>query len=108
MARAGWSAVHARANTLSSWWRTRRGASRERGPHRRRRNTSYSAAAATWTSSNANLATVALGFATHGASRTPLTGLLSALYLGGGRRSGKRSEERRVGKECRSRWSPYH
>src|SRR6266478_4348078 len=22
--------------------------------------------------------------------------------------SGKRSEERRVGKECRSRWSPYH
>src|ERR1035437_10934353 len=26
----------------------------------------------------------------------------------GGNRSGKRSEERRVGKECRSRWSPYH
>src|SRR2546429_9676319 len=23
-------------------------------------------------------------------------------------RSQKRSEERRVGKECRSRWSPYH
>ena len=23
-------------------------------------------------------------------------------------RFGKRSEERRVGKECRSRWSPYH
>src|SRR5258707_15322843 len=23
-------------------------------------------------------------------------------------RSGYRSEERRVGKECRSRWSPYH
>src|SRR2546426_780153 len=23
-------------------------------------------------------------------------------------RSGHRSEERRVGKECRSRWSPYH
>src|SRR2546422_8868988 len=23
-------------------------------------------------------------------------------------KSGKRSEERRVGKECRSRWSPYH
>ena len=22
--------------------------------------------------------------------------------------SGQRSEERRVGKECRSRWSPYH
>ena len=24
------------------------------------------------------------------------------------RLQGKRSEERRVGKECRSRWSPYH
>ena len=24
------------------------------------------------------------------------------------RTSGIRSEERRVGKECRSRWSPYH
>ena len=24
------------------------------------------------------------------------------------KRIGKRSEERRVGKECRSRWSPYH
>ena len=22
--------------------------------------------------------------------------------------NGNRSEERRVGKECRSRWSPYH
>ena len=27
----------------------------------------------------------------------------TAVDLGGGR-----SEERRVGKECRSRWSPYH
>ena len=25
-----------------------------------------------------------------------------------GTQSGNRSEERRVGKECRSRWSPYH
>ena len=25
-----------------------------------------------------------------------------------GRPIGSRSEERRVGKECRSRWSPYH
>ena len=24
------------------------------------------------------------------------------------RRKAERSEERRVGKECRSRWSPYH
>ena len=27
---------------------------------------------------------------------------------GGGFVAGDRSEERRVGKECRSRWSPYH
>ena len=26
----------------------------------------------------------------------------------GGRPTAERSEERRVGKECRSRWSPYH
>ena len=26
----------------------------------------------------------------------------------GSRRGDARSEERRVGKECRSRWSPYH
>jgi len=31
-----------------------------------------------------------------------LTYILSFVYLG------IRSEERRVGKECRSRWSPYH
>ena len=34
-----------------------------------------------------------------------------AVYLGGeafGLRKASRSEERRVGKECRSRWSPYH
>src|SRR5256885_11481240 len=36
---------------------------------------------------------------------------LCAATVGGPRaapRSGHRSEERRVGKECRSRWSPYH
>ena len=27
---------------------------------------------------------------------------------GDGGNNGGRSEERRVGKECRSRWSPYH
>ena len=33
----------------------------------------------------------------------------SIKIITGLRRSGKsRSEERRVGKECRSRWSPYH
>ena len=29
-------------------------------------------------------------------------------YLSGVTDNGMRSEERRVGKECRSRWSPYH
>src|ERR1022692_3787957 len=28
--------------------------------------------------------------------------------IAGARRVSSRSEERRVGKECRSRWSPYH
>ena len=28
--------------------------------------------------------------------------------IGGGFTQKSRSEERRVGKECRSRWSPYH
>src|SRR3989442_3010609 len=31
-----------------------------------------------------------------------------AVLGGGGATLGARSEERRVGKECRSRWSPYH
>src|SRR2546430_14959533 len=36
--------------------------------------------------------------------------LLGSTYAGSRpvTRSVKRSEERRVGKECRSRWSPYH
>ena len=34
-----------------------------------------------------------------------IVGVLSGLFGVGG---GFRSEERRVGKECRSRWSPYH
>ena len=29
-------------------------------------------------------------------------------HMGVDRYDGNRSEERRVGKECRSRWSPYH
>ena len=32
------------------------------------------------------------------------TGMYTSPYLS----SSSRSEERRVGKECRSRWSPYH
>src|SRR3990167_7344323 len=43
----------------------------------------------------------------------PSPRLFTAAYLflidkDGNRRSLIRSEERRVGKECRSRWSPYH
>src|SRR2546422_11671996 len=33
-----------------------------------------------------------------------IAGMTTSLFLGGW----QRSEERRVGKECRSRWSPYH
>src|SRR5260370_1216070 len=36
------------------------------------------------------------------ASRSPVAGEVPAVPLR------TRSEERRVGKECRSRWSPYH
>ena len=34
--------------------------------------------------------------------------LMRAQYMTGSRLIFERSEERRVGKECRSRWSPYH
>ena len=37
--------------------------------------------------------------------RTYEVGMRGLLYLSAGI---TRSEERRVGKECRSRWSPYH
>ena len=36
------------------------------------------------------------------------TGLAGYVVLGSTGESVLRSEERRVGKECRSRWSPYH
>src|SRR3989440_1338299 len=42
-----------------------------------------------------------LGFAD---IRAPIDGRLGMRLVD----SGNRSEERRVGKECRSRWSPYH
>ena len=32
----------------------------------------------------------------------------ASLYFRGLKKLRMRSEERRVGKECRSRWSPYH
>src|SRR5258707_1603818 len=47
------------------------------------------------------------GLRRDGAKR--LLGQLDGLvHRGLGARRGIRSEERRVGKECRSRWSPYH
>ena len=36
------------------------------------------------------------------------TGILSQGEIAPPTRDAERSEERRVGKECRSRWSPYH
>src|SRR2546430_17427363 len=33
---------------------------------------------------------------------------IARLNVGGNFANAERSEERRVGKECRSRWSPYH
>src|SRR2546429_6585245 len=46
----------------------------------------------------------------HGVDDSTLTGRRYAAHRDGGAepRSDCRSEERRVGKECRSRWSPYH
>src|SRR5258707_4504150 len=42
--------------------------------------------------------------------RTPMNGIvgMTDLALGTDLTAEQRSEERRVGKECRSRWSPYH
>ena len=37
-----------------------------------------------------------------------LTGMLVGIFFTAVIQSSSRSEERRVGKECRSRWSPYH
>ena len=37
-----------------------------------------------------------------------ICGLSAAVDATAGERERRRSEERRVGKECRSRWSPYH
>ena len=42
---------------------------------------------------------------------TSLFGMVNMVVLGqyaGGLYPGAETEERRVGKECRSRWSPYH
>src|SRR6516165_4280161 len=46
---------------------------------------------------------LALGSVPNGPRRVPSASTTSAFAI-----SFIRSEERRVGKECRSRWSPYH
>ena len=46
---------------------------------------------------------------TQGTKKALSLALSAALVITGASFEGtKRSEERRVGKECRSRWSPYH
>src|SRR5688572_18405508 len=44
----------------------------------------------------------------HQASSASMVSLMIALWFSELRAEDRRSEERRVGKECRSRWSPYH
>src|SRR2546421_10019384 len=43
-----------------------------------------------------------------GATGKPMMAVHTAGSVGGVHAQHGRSEERRVGKECRSRWSPYH
>src|SRR6266567_8899887 len=50
----------------------------------------------------------ALSIAPTPKQKSATTGLRYPRTPGSPRRSAGRSEERRVGKECRSRWSPYH
>ena len=45
-------------------------------------------------------------FVTVGTHEQPFNRLIE--FIDNLKRDRKRSEERRVGKECRSRWSPYH
>src|SRR6266853_5741105 len=52
--------------------------------------------------------TCALPISSHSGSSAPTTCAWRTRSTITGMPSGRRSEERRVGKECRSRWSPYH
>src|SRR2546426_9462436 len=50
----------------------------------------------------------AIGTAANRLRRAPGKSKVLVLLTDGVNNKGTRSEERRVGKECRSRWSPYH
>src|SRR3989441_43041 len=52
--------------------------------------------------------TVLVGSRQEGYGETGMAHLLEHLVFKGTPKHPNRSEERRVGKECRSRWSPYH
>ena len=43
-----------------------------------------------------------------GMTITSLYNIIDSIFIGHGVGAMGRSEEHRVGKECRSRWSPYH
>src|SRR2546422_4271544 len=50
----------------------------------------------------------AMGFIVTGTAEGMVNGERRSVKLDFAETSRERSEERRVGKECRSRWSPYH
>src|SRR2546426_12259188 len=56
----------------------------------------------------AALAAVRVGDAHYEQARTAVCGVPNVVMRQWKRAGSERSEERRVGKECRSRWSPYH
>ena len=56
------------------------------------------------TKPHVNIGTI--GHVDHG--KTTLTAAITKYLSMKGYADFERSEERRVGKECRSRWSPYH
>ena len=53
-------------------------------------------------------AELVMGKLTYGKWPHPASAYITGISVGILVRSPFRSEERRVGKECRSRWSPYH
>ena len=54
---------------------------------------------------NKSVATIVVAFIT---GLSPMGVILTQGWMEQRKMEAGRSEERRVGKECRSRWSPYH